>query len=240
MAELHPLRPSNVTSLSPEPRRQHLRMAEALLFAAAEPLSETEIAARLPEGVEVATVLSELQAAYAGRGVNLRRSDGLWAFRTAEDLAFVLRREVVEERKLSRAALETLAIVAYHQPVTRAEIEEIRGVAVSKGTLDVLLEAGWIRLRGRRRTPGRPVTFGTTPGFLDHFGLEAISDLPGLADLKAAGLLDGPQAPGGPDLSPDDDPGLAEDEDPLETDFLGFADEDDSPPLHDGEGGRDA
>ena len=121
------------------------------------------------------------------RGVNLRRVDDRWAFRTAEDLAFVLKREVVEQRKLSRAALETLAIIAYHQPVTRAEIEEIRGVAISKGTLDVLLEAGWVRLRGRRRTPGRPVTFGTTPQFLDHFGLEAIGDLPGLADLKAAG-----------------------------------------------------
>ena len=135
-------------------------------------------------------LLAELQTAYAARGVNLRQRDGSWAFRTAEDLAFVLQQEVVEQKKLSRAALETLAIIAYHQPVTRAEIEEIRGVAISRGTLDVLLEAGWIRLRGRRRTPGRPVTFGTTPAFLDHFGLERIGDLPGLADLKAAGLLE--------------------------------------------------
>ena len=188
---------TNVTSISPETDRLHLRMLEALLFAAAEPLSEKEIALRMPEHVDVPELLSELQTAYAGRGVNLRQVDGSWAFRTAEDLAFVLKREVVEQKKLSRAALETLAIVAYHQPATRAEIEEIRGVAISKGTLDVLLEAGWIRLRGRRRTPGRPVTFGTTPAFLDHFGLESIGDLPGLADLKAAGLLESVHAVNG-------------------------------------------
>jgi segregation and condensation protein B len=220
---------TNVTSISPDTDRLHLRMLEALLFAAAEPLSEKEIALRMPEHVDVAELLSELQTAYAGRGVNLRQVDGSWAFRTAEDLAFVLRRDVVEQKKLSRAALETLAIVAYHQPATRAEIEEIRGVAISKGTLDVLLEAGWIRLRGRRRTPGRPVTFGTTPAFLDHFGLESIGDLPGLADLKAAGLLESVHAVNGDPPRPDDDPELAENEDPLELDFGGL----------DGEGAAD-
>jgi segregation and condensation protein B len=168
----------------------YLRMIEALLFASAAPLSEPEIASRVPDHIDVRGLLRELQSAYAGRGVNLRRVDGRWAFRTADDLAFLLNREVVEDKKLSRAALETLAIIAYHQPVTRADIEEIRGVAISKGTLDVLLAAGWVRLCGRRETPGRPVTFGTTPDFLDHFGLEKIGDLPGLAELKAAGLLD--------------------------------------------------
>ena len=170
---------TNVRSLSPEDHRRHLRMLEALLFAATEPLSRAEIALRMPEDIDLDALLHELQAAYAGRGVNLRRFDDRWAFRTAEDLAFVLKREVVEQKKLSRAAVETLAVIAYHQPATRAEIEEVRGVAVSPGTLDVLLEAGWVRLRGRRRTPGRPVTFGTTPAFLDHFGLESIGDLPG-------------------------------------------------------------
>jgi segregation and condensation protein B len=218
---------SNVTNLAPEEERLHLRMLEALLFASAAPLSEEELASRLPEGVDVRTLLGELQVAYAGRGVNLRETDRRWAFRTAEDLAFLLRRDVVEQKKLSRAAIETLAIIAYHQPVTRAEIEEIRGVAISRGTLDVLLEAGWIRLRGRRRTPGRPVTFGTTAEFLDHFGLEAISDLPGLADLKAAGLLD-PAALAGRDLPvPRADDELAPDEDPLELDYSEILDVED-------------
>jgi segregation and condensation protein B len=210
---------SNVTSLAPEEERLHLRMLEAMLFASATPLSQEDLASRLPEGADVRALLAELQVAYAGRGVNLREVDRRWAFRTAEDLAFLLRREVVEQKKLSRAAIETLAIIAYHQPVTRAEIEDIRGVTISRGTLDVLLEAGWIRLRGRRRTPGRPVTFGTTVEFLDHFGLEAISDLPGLADLKAAGLLD-PAALAAGDLpAPRADSELAPDEDPLELDF---------------------
>ncbi|HEX2256686.1 MAG TPA: SMC-Scp complex subunit ScpB [Afifellaceae bacterium] len=196
-------------------------MLEALLFAAAEPLSEAELAARLPEGADVRALVAELQAAYAGRGVNLRRTDGRWAFRTAEDLGFLLRHNQVEERRLSRAAIETLAIVAYHQPVTRAEIEEIRGVSTSKGTLDVLLETGWVRLRGRRRSPGRPVTYGTTPAFLDHFGLERVGDLPGLAELKGAGLLDAAIPPGLQSPDPDDGLGLADDEDPLEGDFDG-------------------
>jgi segregation and condensation protein B len=197
--------------------RMQLRMIEAMLFAAAEPLAEAEMTRRLPEGIDLQMLLAELQSQYADRGVNLHRMEDRWAFRTAEDLAFLLRREMVEERRLSRAAIETLAIIAYHQPVTRAEIEEIRGVAISKGTLDTLLEAGWVRLRGRRRTPGRPVTFGTTPEFLDHFGLEAIGDLPGLGELKAAGLLETLADLRAP--TPEkavDDPALRDDEDPLE------------------------
>ena len=217
---------ANVTSLSPQGDRLHLRMLEALLFASADPLSEAEIAARLPEQLDIATLLGELQSAYAGRGVNLRRLDGRWAFRTAEDLAFLLNREMVEPRKLSRAGLETLAIIAYHQPVTRAEIEEIRGVAISKGTLDVLIEAGWVRLCARRQTPGRPVTFGTTPDFLDHFGLAAIDDLPGLADLKAAGLLEAIQPSGDAAHHPGSNTAPDEDGDALEFGFS-FADEDD-------------
>jgi len=187
---------SNVTSLSPEDRRLHLRMLEAILFAATAPLSETELASKMPEGVKIDALLHELQTAYASRGVNLKRVGEAWAFRTASDLGFLLEEHRQEEKKLSRPALETLAIIAYHQPVTRAEIEEVRGVSTSKGTLDVLLETGWVRPRGRRRTPGRPLTFGTTTEFLDHFGLTAISDLPGLAELKAAGLLNATIPPG--------------------------------------------
>jgi segregation and condensation protein B len=197
----------NVTSLAPEPRRMHLRMLEAMLFAATEPVSEAQLSARMPEEADVSALLLELQAAYAGRGVNLRPAAGGWVFRTAEDLAFLFRHESAEQKKLSRAALETLAIIAYHQPCTRAEIEEIRGVAISRGTLDVLMEAGWVGLGRRRQTPGRPVTFGTTAAFLDHFGLDAISDLPGVGELKAAGLLDPtPVKTGQPDaLDTDDD-----------------------------------
>jgi len=197
-----------------------MRIAEALLFASAEPLSVDDLAGRLPEGADVGAIIEDLTAHYAGRGVNLVRVAGRFAFRTASDLAFVLARNVVEQRKLSRAAMETLAIVAYHQPVTRAEIEEIRGVATSKGTLDTLLETGWIRLRGRRKAPGRPVTYGTTPGFLEHFGLDAIEDLPGLEELKGAGFIEG-RVP--PDLSvpvPSDDQTLREDEDPLDDDLF--------------------
>jgi segregation and condensation protein B len=211
-------RSANVTSLAPEGRRQHLRMLEALLFAAAEPLAEAELAARLPEDTDVRALLAELQAAYAGRGVNLRRVEERWAFRTAEDLGFLLQHNQVEERRLSRAAIETLAIIAYHQPVTRAEIEEIRCVSISKCTLDVLMETGWVRLRGRRRSPGRPVTYGTTSAFLDHFGLERVGDLPGLAELKGAGLLDAAIPPGLQSPDPDDRADLADDEDPLDDD----------------------
>ncbi|HEY4343621.1 MAG TPA: SMC-Scp complex subunit ScpB [Parvibaculum sp.] len=173
-----------------------MRMAEALLFAAAEPLDIDSLAARLPAGTDVGAVIQDLQALYEKRGVNLVRVANKWMFRTAEDLSFLMERSAVEQRKLSRAAMETLAIIAYHQPVTRAEIEEIRGVSVSKGTIDVLMETSWVRLRGRKRTPGRPVTYGTTEAFLVHFGLEAVGDLPGLDDLKAAGLLDGRLPPG--------------------------------------------
>ncbi len=183
--------PANATD-----HAQLMRMAEALLFAAAEPLDIDSLAARLPAGTDVGAVIEDLQKLYEGRGVNLIRVANKWMFRTAGDLAFLMEREAVEQRKLSRAAMETLAIVAYHQPVTRAEIEEIRGVTVSKGTIDVLMETGWVRLRGRKRTPGRPVTYGTTEDFLLHFGLENVGDLPGLDELKAAGLLDGRLPPG--------------------------------------------
>jgi segregation and condensation protein B len=166
-----------------------VRMAEAILFASAEPVSDAQLAQRLPDGIPVAEVMAELKQAYARRGVNLVRVGPAWAFRTAPDLAFMMTRDAVQQKKLSRAALEVLAIIAYHQPVTRAEIEDIRGVETSKGTLDLLLETEWVRLRGRRRTPGRPITYGTTDKFLDHFGLEEIRDLPGIDELKGAGLL---------------------------------------------------
>ncbi|HVI51733.1 MAG TPA: SMC-Scp complex subunit ScpB [Candidatus Sulfotelmatobacter sp.] len=169
---------------------QHLRLIEALLFASAEPLDERSLAERLPEGVDLEELLADLQDVYAERGVNLVRRGGKWAFRTAPDLAAALTIEQNVGKKLSRAAVETLSIIAYHQPCTRAEIEEIRGVALSRGTLDVLFEAGWIRPRGRKRTPGKPMLWGTTESFLDHFGLLATDDLPGIEELKAAGLLD--------------------------------------------------
>jgi segregation and condensation protein B len=169
---------------------QHLRLVEAVLFAAAEPVAERDLAERLPNGVDLAALLAELQATYAGHGVILVRRDHRWAFRTAPDLATSLVAETPVERKLSRAALETLAVIAYHQPVTRAEIEEIRGVTLSKGTLDILFEAGWVRPRGRRESPGRPMQWATSEAFLDHFGLATLDDLPGIEDLKASGLLD--------------------------------------------------
>lgn len=169
---------------------QHLRMVEALLFASAQPLTAKALAERLPKGTDVRALLDELRETYRGRGVELRRTGEGWAFRTAPDLAALLRVDRDEPRKLTRAGLETLAIIAYHQPVTRAEIEDIRGVAVSKGTLDTLLEAGWVRPRGRRQTPGRPLTWGTSAAFLDHFGLDSLRDLPGVEELRAAGLLD--------------------------------------------------
>jgi segregation and condensation protein B len=194
------------------------RIVEAMLFAAAEPLDEAEMLRRIEDGVELERVLERLRAHYAGRGVNLTRVGKKWFFRTAADLNWILAREQVEEKKLSRAALETLAIIAYHQPATRAEIEEIRGVAISKGTLDTLLETGWIRLRGRRKAPGRPITYGTTDAFLMHFGLEQIGDLPGLDELKAAGLFDGRLPKGFGVPQPSDDIGLRDDEDPLEDD----------------------
>ncbi|WP_262696366.1 SMC-Scp complex subunit ScpB [Kordiimonas aquimaris] len=169
---------------------KHRRMVEAILFATEKPISITEIEERVPEGIDVALHIDALQEDYSARGVNLVMLAGKYMFRTAEDLSFLLRREIDEPRKLSRAAVETMAIIAYHQPVTRTEIEEVRGVTISKGTLDVLMEAGWVKMAGRRRTPGRPVTYGTTDEFLVHFGIETIKDLPGVQELKAAGLLD--------------------------------------------------
>lgn len=166
------------------------RRVEALLFAAAGPLTAAEIAARLPEGSNVARAISGLRARYEGRGVELECVADRWRFRTAPDLAFMMTEEREEPRRLSKAGLETLAIIAYHQPVTRAEIESVRGVSLSKGTLDLLLEMGFVRLRGRRRTPGRPVTYATTDRFLEHFGLATLYDLPGVQEMKAAGLLD--------------------------------------------------
>jgi segregation and condensation protein B len=207
---------ANAANQSPEDWRQNLRMVEALLFASAEPVAAEDLASRLPEGADVAGLLSELQETYATRGVTLVQVAGKWAFRTAGDLSFLLSREAVEQRKMSRAALETLAIIAYHQPVTRADIEEIRGVATSTGTLDVLLESGWIRMRGRRKAPGRPITYGTTEAFLTHFGLDAVADLPGLEELKAAGLLDSRVPANFSIPEPQALEGLAEDEDPLD------------------------
>jgi segregation and condensation protein B len=169
---------------------EHLRLIEAMLFASAEPLDERALAERLPANMDVAALLGELQQHYALRGVNLMRRGGKWAFRTAPDLAGQLVIEQTQTRRLSRAAIEVLAIIAYNQPITRAEIEEVRGVALSKGTLDLLFEAGWIRPKGRRRTPGRPLQWATSEAFLDHFGLESLEDLPNLKELKAAGLLD--------------------------------------------------
>ncbi len=208
--------PGNVRSLPSADRRENLRILEALLFAAAEPLAEAYLASHLKPDDDVGALLDELKGFYASRGINLVRVAGKWAFRTAEDLGFLLERHAVEERKLSRAALETMAIIAYHQPVTRAEIEEIRGVHTSKGTIDVLLETGWIRPRGRRRAPGKPITYGTTDAFLGHFQLDAVKDLPGLAELKGAGLLDSSLPPDFKVPEPTDVAALMPDELPLE------------------------
>lgn len=178
------------TEDSSERRLQQLRLLEALLFAAVEPLDERTLRLRLGESADLASLIAELTGIYADRGVNLVRTGGRWWFRTAPDLAPKLRVETDVQRKLSRACVETLAIIAYHQPVTRAEIEGMRGVATSKGTLDLLMEAGWIRPGKRKETPGRPLTWLTTEAFLDHFGLETLRELPGMEELKAAGLLD--------------------------------------------------
>jgi segregation and condensation protein B len=206
--------------------RQNLRIIEALLFASAHPLDEATLARHLPESTALSPLLAALAAEYATRGVTLQRVAGKWAFRTAQDLSHLLQRHAVEDRKLSKAALETLAIIAYHQPVTRAEVEDIRGVTTSKGTLDVLLETGWVRPRGRRRAPGRPLTYGTTSEFLDHFGLDQIKDLPGLADLKGAGLLDGNLPPNFTIPDPTDVAALMPDELPLEDDDANGQDDD--------------
>ncbi len=226
---------SAVVTLHPRAgRNQHLRILEAILFASAEPVPLEKIQSSLPEGADVQSLLADLKANYANRGVNLVEVAGKWILRTAEDLSFILRREQVSQRRLSKAALETLAIVAYHQPVTRAEIEEIRGVAISKGTLDILLEIGWVKMRGRRRTPGRPVTYGTTEAFLSHFGLNEINDLPGMQELKGAGLLDADLPPGfdipmprvTDELTPEEDPLDGDEQAPLEMHFPETGDED--------------
>jgi segregation and condensation protein B len=196
------------------------RIVEALLFASAEPLSTDELMTRVPEGTDINAILTELCEHYASRGVRLVQVADKWMFQTAPDLAFLLRKELEEPRKLSRAAVETMAIIAYHQPVTRAEIEEIRGVSLSKGTIDVLMEAGWVKPRGRKRVPGRPLTYGTTPEFLVHFGLSSLDDLPGVEELKAAGLLEhvnlGMLDFSAPGKADEDDPGEDELELPLE------------------------
>ncbi|MBV9550741.1 MAG: SMC-Scp complex subunit ScpB [Alphaproteobacteria bacterium] len=193
---------------------EHLRMVEALLFAASEPLDEKALSTSLPEGADVPAILAALEAIYEKRGVNLCRIAGKYQFRTAADLAFLLRKEKPEQKRLSKAAIETLAIIAYHQPVTRAEIEDIRGVALSKGTLDTLIEVGWVKIRGRKRTPGRPVTYGTSEAFLVQFGLESVGHLPGLDELKAAGFLEA-MPPSGFDV-PNPSEALSADEDPYE------------------------
>ena len=195
-----------------------IRMAEALIFASSEPVSARHLRDKLPNDVDIATVLTELQKLYSVRGVNLIRVGDGWAFRTASDLSFLLARDQIQQKKLSRAALEVLAIIAYHQPVTRAEMEDIRGVETAKGTLDTLLETGWVRMRGRRKTPGRPVTYGTSEAFLDHFGLGEIRDLPGMDELRGAGLLSArlpanlhiPQHPADPGLYGDDEEPLTD------------------------------
>lgn len=198
-----------------ENRERQLRILEAVLFASAEPVAPADLTGYLGEDIDIDTLLVQLRARYEGRGINLVKRGERWAFRTAEDLSFLLRREETEARALTRAALETLAIIAYHQPATRAEVEEVRGVASGRGTFDLLMEAGWIRMRGRRRTPGRPVTYGTTDAFLDHFGLEALADLPGLEELKGAGLLSG-RLPPNLQMPLPYDGALRNDEDPLE------------------------
>jgi segregation and condensation protein B len=231
--EQMPAQPDNVTLHPRADRNQHLRIIEATLFAAHEPLDAAQLAQSLPEGVDIEGLLADLQRNYANRGVNVVQVAGKWTLRTAEDLSFLPRREVVEQKRLSRAALETLAIVAYHQPVTRAEIEEIRGVAISKGTLDMLLDIGWVKMRGRRRSPGRPVTYGTTEAFLMHFGLNEVSDLPGLQELKGAGLLDANLPPGfeiplprlTDELAPNEDPLDGDEQLPLEMNLPEPADE---------------
>ncbi len=200
----------------PQDRPEELRLLEALLFAASAPLDEATLVRQLPDGVDLKQALARLKDEYASRGVNLVRIGRKWTFRTASDLSWLLTKQTVETRKLSRAAIETLAIVAYHQPVTRAEIEDIRGVATATGTLDVLLKTGWIRPRGRRKAPGRPITYGTTETFLSHFGLDGVGDLPGLDELKGAGLLEGAMPPGFAVPMPSDDTTLRDDEDPLE------------------------
>ena len=215
------------------PMGEQERMVEAILFASAEPVTVAELTARMPHGSDPAEALVHLRKRYEGRGVRVVRVGDAWAIRTAPDLGYLMQKETVETRKLSRAAIETLAIIAYHQPVTRAEIESVRGVSLSKGTLDQLLEMGFVWLRGRRRTPGRPVTYGTADRFLEHFGLASLSDMPGVQEMKAAGLLD-MSMPSGFEVP---DPGRASDGD----DDLDLLDTEDAPEFaQDFVGERDA
>lgn len=190
MTEESAAEPQSESLFQAPPMGEQERMVEAVLFASAEPVSVRDLEARMPHGCDAAEVLVRLRKRYDGRGVQVLKVGDAWAIRTAPDLGFLMQKETVETRKLSRAAIETLAIIAYHQPVTRAEIEEIRGVSVSRGTVDQLLEMEWIRFGRRKMTPGRPVTFVVTPEFLDHFGLESARDLPGLKELRSAGLLE--------------------------------------------------
>lgn len=225
-----------VDHLAARARQEKLRKLEAVLFASSAPADARSLQRHIEPDDDVEALLLELQAEYKDRGVALVQVAGKWQFRTADDLSYLLERQQKEERKLSKAALETLAIISYHQPVTRAEIEDIRGVSTSSGTLDVLMETGWIRPRGRRRAPGRPLTYGTTETFLTHFGLNSIKDLPGLADLKAAGLLDANLPPGFTVPEPTDVAALMPDELPLTDDGDEDAEEDDpqeSLALHD-------
>ncbi len=205
--------PQNDSLFEAPPMGEQERMVEAILFATADPVTVTELIGRMPHGSDPAEALAHLRKRYEGRGVNVVRIGDAWAMRTASDLGFLMQKETVETRKLSRAAIETLAIVAYHQPVTRAEIEEIRGVSVSRGTIDQLIELEWIRFGRRRMTPGRPVTFVVTQGFLDHFGLENARDLPGLKELRSAGLLENRPPPG---ALPDPDDMTDEDDDQVD------------------------
>lgn len=206
--ERDPEQTRNDTLFDAPPMAEQERMVEAILFASADPVTVRELNDRLPHGCDAAEALVYLRKRYEGRGVSVVKVGDAWAIRTAGDLGFLMQKETVEVRKLSRAAIETLAIIAYHQPVTRAEIEEIRGVTVSRGTIDLLIEMEWIRFGRRRMTPGRPVTFVVTQNFLDHFGLESARDLPGIKELRAAGLLENRLPPGaipGPTVQDDDD-----------------------------------
>ena len=227
-----------VDTLAAQAKREKLRRLEAMLFAASHALDANALRRVVEPDDDINALLGELQNDYASRGVNLVKVAGKWLFRTAEDLSFLLERETTEERKLSKAGLETLAIIAYHQPVTRAEIEEIRGVSISPGTIDLLMETAWIRPRGRRRAPGRPITYGTTELFLTHFGLDQIKDLPGLAELKASGLLDANLPPDFKVPEPTDVAALMPDELPLEDDSEDEVQE--SLPVHEEDGDANA
>jgi segregation and condensation protein B len=228
--------PLNFVDISSDPESRelearNLRVLEALIFASSEPVVPGDVQAFLSDGADTESLLLKLQALYEDRGVNLVKRGTGWAFRTAEDLSYLLRREETETRPMTRPSLETLAIIAYHQPVTRAEIEEVRGVSTGRGTLDILMEAGWIRMRGRRRTPGRPVTYGTTAEVLDHFSLEGLGDLRGLDELKGAGLLSSRLPPDMTIPLPTDGP-LGPDEDPLDGDEDVREDNDNAPDDH--------